>query len=468
MKPYLDLLRQILDYKRASLNRTATPTIKIAGGMMRFDLMRGRDPILPATTTKYLFFPGVKKELCWFIRGSTNAMELHDDGVHIWDGWMLQHDVYEQVGMDQQERWALYQQANGLGMENTQPGVSIQSLLTEANIPFTKNVIKHAKGSVGPAYGYQWRHWPAGNYFYNLSEDELFAYVDAMAPDQRVQLANAFEPGYQEAGQLTNAVLVTIPADELRRQLTKIGIDQISQALNLLKTLPNSRRIIVNAWNPQAVPSDKLSAEENILRGRSALACCHAFFQFLTEELTEAERLELVPEMEYGSTWAAIGPGMAHVKMPSLLALAKHVEEAAHKGELTAEQAASLRVDTHSPTELMDMLKIPKYRLNSTMYQRSVDSFLGLPFNIASYALLTHMVARHVNMVPGQFVWMGGDIHLYTNHLEQVEEQLSREPYQAPKLWLNPKVTNLFDFESKDIKLKEYQHHPALKGEVAI
>jgi thymidylate synthase len=289
-----------------------------------------------------------------------------------------------------------------------------------------------------------------------------------MAPDQRVQLANAFEPGYQEAGQLTNAVLVTIPADELRRQLTKIGIDQISQALNLLKTLPNSRRIIVNAWNPQAVPSDKLSAEENILRGRSALACCHAFFQFLTEELTEAERLELVPEMEYGSTWAAIGPGMAHVKMPSLLALAKHVEEAAHKGELTAEQAASLRVDTHSPTELMDMLKIPKYRLNSTMYQRSVDSFLGLPFNIASYALLTHMVARHVNMVPGQFVWMGGDIHLYTNHLEQVEEQLSREPYQAPKLWLNPKVTNLFDFESKDIKLKEYQHHPALKGEVAI
>lgn len=98
----------------------------------------------------------------------------------------------------------------------------------------------------------------------------------------------------------------------------------------------------------------------------------------------------------------------------------------------------------------------------------SADSFLGVAFNVASYGLLTHMVAQVSGMLPGELTWMGGDVHLYRNHLEGVREQLSREPYPAPELYLNPTVTSLFDFTKDDIKLVNYQHHPAIKGEISV
>lgn len=94
--------------------------------------------------------------------------------------------------------------------------------------------------------------------------------------------------------------------------------------------------------------------------------------------------------------------------------------------------------------------------------------FLGVPFNVASYAILTHMVAQVVNMVPGELVWIGGDVHLYANHLDQVNEQLTREPFPAPTLVLNPDITSLFDFTLGDIKLSNYQSHEAIKAEVAV
>jgi thymidylate synthase len=179
-----------------------------------------------------------------------------------------------------------------------------------------------ANGELGPVYGVQWRSWPA--------------------PDGR-------------------------------------HIDQIQQVVDTLRSDPDSRRIIVSAWNVAEIPD-------------MALAPCHAFFQF----------------------YVADG------------------------------------------------------RLSCQLYQRSADMFLGVPFNIASYALLTMMVAQQVGLEPGEFVWTGGDVHIYDNHLEQVNEQLTRDPYPAPRLRFTRKPDSIFDYRFEDFAVEDYQHHPAIRAAVAV
>ena len=107
-------------------------------------------------------------------------------------------------------------------------------------------------------------------------------------------------------------------------------------------------------------------------------------------------------------------------------------------------------------------------RLSCQLYQRSADIFLGVPFNIASYALLTHMLAQQCDLEVGDFIWTGGDCHLYSNHLEQVDEQLSRVPLTLPKLLLNRRPPTIFDYEFEDFQIVNYQHHPAIKAPVAV
>jgi thymidylate synthase len=177
-------------------------------------------------------------------------------------------------------------------------------------------------GNLGPIYGYQWRSWPT-------------------------------------------------PQGE--------HIDQIAEVITSIKKNPDSRRLIVSAWNVADIP-------------RMALAPCHAFFQF----------------------YVADG------------------------------------------------------KLSCQLYQRSADIFLGVPFNIASYALLTHMVAQQCNLAVGDFVWTGGDCHLYTNHLEQVNLQLSRDFYPLPKLNILRKPDSISDYEFEDFKITDYQFHPHIKAPVAI
>ncbi|MFP3873235.1 MAG: thymidylate synthase [Thiohalophilus sp.] len=190
-------------------------------------------------------------------------------------------------------------------------------------------------GNLGPIYGSQWRAWPT--------------------PDGR-------------------------------------HIDQISQVLEQLRHRPDSRRIIVSAWNVADLPDESVSPQENARNNKMALAPCHAFFQF----------------------YVADG------------------------------------------------------RLSCQLYQRSADIFLGVPFNIASYALLTMMMARVCDLQPGDFVHTLGDAHLYLNHLEQADEQLGRQPYPLPTMKINPAIDNLFDFRFDDFELVDYQYHPHIKAPVAI
>lgn len=177
------------------------------------------------------------------------------------------------------------------------------------------------------------------------------------------------------------------------------NLDQISEVIQTLKTNPNSRRILVSAWNPSVLPDTSKSFADNVANGKVALPPCHAFFQFYVAP----------PEHEGG------------------------------KGKLSCQ-----------------------------LYQRSADIFLGVPFNIASYALLTLMVAQVCNLEPGDFIHTFGDAHIYNNHIEQLELQLSREPKPLPKMLLNPEVKDIFGFTFDDFTLQDYDPHPHIKGAVAV
>ena len=170
------------------------------------------------------------------------------------------------------------------------------------------------------------------------------------------------------------------------------SLDQISQVIEQIRSNPDSRRIIVSAWNPADLPDETVSPQANVAAGRMALAPCHAFFQFY----------------------------------------------------------------------------VCDGRLSCQLYQRSADVFLGVPFNIASYALLTLMIAQVCGLEAGDFVHTLGDVHLYTNHLEQADEQLSRTPFELPTIRLSPDVTDLFAFRYEDFEIENYQHHPAIKAPIAV
>jgi len=169
-------------------------------------------------------------------------------------------------------------------------------------------------------------------------------------------------------------------------------IDQIRELIETLKTNPNSRRMLVSAWNPSVLPDTSVSFAENVANGKAALPPCHAFFQF----------------------YVADG------------------------------------------------------KLSCQLYQRSADIFLGVPFNIASYALFTMMVAQVCGFEAGEFIHTFGDAHIYNNHIEQVNLQLSRDCRPLPKMKINPEVTNIFDFKFEDFTLVDYDPHPHIKGEVSV
>ena len=183
-------------------------------------------------------------------------------------------------------------------------------------------------------------------------------------------------------------------------------IDQISELIHTIKTNPNSRRMLISAWNPSVLPDTSVSFSENVANGKAALPPCHAFFQFYVSPPDESS--------------------------PSL-------GEGGGRGKLSCQ-----------------------------LYQRSADIFLGVPFNIASYALLTMMIAQVCDLEPGDFVHTFGDAHIYSNHFEQLELQLSREPRPLPKMVINPEVKSIFDFEFEDFTLVDYNPHPHIKGAVAI
>jgi len=359
MKQYLNMVKHVKENGVFVGDRTGTGTQKVFGYQARFDLRKG----FPLLTTKKVHLRSIIHELLWFLNGDTNNQYLLDNNVHIWDDWALVDDCKYEVEMTKAERCQLFAEKQGISSHEaavilTQKDAeyriknldsSISSLggslyLDSIGIPSIKTVYRNKKGDLGPIYGAQWRSWK-----------------------------------------------------------TKDGkvIDQISELITNLKTNPFSRRHVITAWNPDDLPDESISPQQNVLNGKAALASCHCLFQF-----------DVVP--------------------------------------------------------LPEEIDGKKYGLNCQLYQRSSDLALGVPFNIASYALLTMMVAKQVNMIPLDFVHTFGNLHIYNNHQEGLDLQLSRTPFELPVMVIADDVPDISSYKPEHFSLVNYLHHDPIKFKIAV
>lgn len=501
---YNDLLRLILSDGRVKKNRTGIDTIGIFGAQAKFKVNLNAFPIL---TTKKVWFKGIVHELLWFIKGDTNIKYLVDNDVHIWDEWRQPYGFDRQLVFVNKINCVYQPYSGNFSWEGY--GISGDTNIKLAYIwekmmrrCYDKNHHRYSLyGECGISVHSDWHnpktfieqvkqipHWYYKQKKWNefeldkdyygskqyglgtsvwLHTNENNFYSKAVSPIEVVDkdgnktvyltaneaareigmsmssfnriLNNGFPQiikgnnrnfiGWEfKELNFENKVLrmELIPDGELgfvygRAWRNFEGVDQLQKVLDKLKSNPDDRRMIVSAWHPYWID-------------HCALPPCHCLFHFNTEELTAEER------HNYAYDTLDLGD------CPDNVTLRTEEEEMAW----------------------MDKLNIPKRRLNLLLYQRSCDTFLGVPFNITSYSLLLAMVAHVTNMIPGTFTHTYGDLHIYTNHMEQVKLQLKREPKPLPALVLNPKIKNLFDFKYEDIKLDGYDSHPAIKAEVAI
>jgi thymidylate synthase len=370
-KQYTDLLQDILDNGITKQDRTGTGTTSVFGRQIRHKMSEG----FPLLTTKKMAFKTMVTELLWFLRGDTNIKYLVDNGCHIWDG-----DAYKNYLVKIENQ---IEDPNDLNWDLSSPkDPKITQLTQEQFINKIKTDDEFAKkwGELGPIYGKQWRSWYTR---------ELRFRSDVVGEPQ--SLPQFFE--------------------------VKVPIDQIANLINDLKTNPDSRRLMVNAWNVGELD-------------QMVLPPCHYGFQVYTRELSSEERLNLFSVDSID------------------------------------------RIDSYD--KWLDDNGYPKRVISLMWNQRSVDTFLGLPFNIASYGLLLEIIATSVNMVPDELIGNLGDVHLYNNHVEQAKEQIGREPFELPTLKINSgnenwhlleidEIINTFDTDIT-FKVENYQSHPTIKA----
>jgi thymidylate synthase len=391
---YQSLLQDIIDFGADKQDRTGTGTKSIFGYMIHHNMRNG----FPLLTTKKVAFKTMATELMWFLRGDTNIKYLIDNNCHIWDG-----DAYKNYLSKVQNYADSLSVPDDISefqgvMDSLNKQIKSSVLTQEEFINKIKTDDEFAKtwGELGPLYGKQWRSW---------TKKKMYLSTDG-----------SYENIYDEADQTV--------------------IDQIANLISNLKTNPDSRRMMVNAWNVGELD-------------QMVLPPCHYGFQVYTRELSEDERNE-IRDMQYF----------------------RNNLNKALKGSDTK----------------IDWENIPTRAISLMWNQRSVDTFLGLPFDIASYGLLLEIIAKVVNMVPEHLVGHLGDTHLYNNHIEQAKEQISREPFELPTLNINTEfwqtesgecgvgslstsgfISGLADDNFckcllEDIQLTNYQSHPAIKA----
>jgi thymidylate synthase len=372
-KSYQALLQDILDIGVKKEDRTGTGTISVFGRQIRHKMSEG----FPLITSKKMYFKGIVTELLWFLRGDTNIKYLVDNDCHIWDGdaYKNYEKKYENIIKEQFESLGI-QESNNLDWAKLNPPLTQEEFINKIK---TDDEFAKKWGELGPVYGKQWRSWEHNT-------------------------------GDTWTGMKHN-------------QSIKTQIDQIANLINDLKTNPDSRRLMVNAWAVHDLP-------------KMVLPPCHYGFQVYTRELSSDERYNLLSESQKKNFIIAMRPMMSPDD--------KYDE-------------VHYTIDNYYE-------HIPKRAISLMWNQRSVDTGLGLSFNIASYSLLLMMIAKQVNMVPDEVIGSLGDVHLYLNHIEPIKEQLTREPYPLPTIKISDRVVNdISEYTLGDIILENYQSHPTIK-----
>jgi thymidylate synthase len=375
-RQYKELLDHILRFGVDKADRTGTGTKSIFGWQIRHNMKEG----FPLLTTKKMAWKTMVTELLWFLRGDTNIKYLVDNNCHIWDG-----DAYQ----------GYLKRING-GLEPASKERFIEMIKNNEESRVDANGWKI--GELGPIYGKQWRNW-------NGKPEQISNYTGGEINPYFCDCQELFEDGHSKV-----------------RKKNK-GIDQIANLISELKTNPDSRRLMVSAWNVSDLD-------------QMVLPPCHYGFQVYTRELDETERVKLMDK---------------------------------HLG-LTEKD----KLPQYYTVKELENNNIPTRAISLMWNQRSVDTFLGLPFNIASYALLLEIIAKVVNMIPDELIGNLGDVHLYNNHIEQAKEQITRTPFDLSKLIINSgnenwhllevdEIINTFDVDIT-FKVENYQSHPAIKA----
>jgi thymidylate synthase len=373
---YQGLLEDILQWGVEKKDRTGTGTISVFGRQIRHKMSEG----FPLLTTKKMHWNSVVTELLWFLRGETNIKFLLDYDCHIWDG-----DAYKRYVT----HWG--NPIDPINYELYGSNTTMNCFHEDKRLYTKEEFVKQIKtdetfakqwGDLGPIYGKQWRKW-------KYQENEWY-------------------DGHTHYPEISTS------------------IDQISNLVQQLKTNPDSRRLMVSAWNVAEL-------------GQMVLPPCHYGFQVYTRELSESERFNW-----YGNK----------------------IDSHMHHDHIVQE---------------MNQENVPTRAISLMWNQRSVDTFLGLPFNIASYGLLLEIIAKEVNMVPDELIGNLGDVHLYSNHIEQAKEQIGRTPYELPTVkiternwYMHEKVKEHLGEKTLDEKLKSYrpdcfeligyESHPKIKA----
>ena len=278
-----------------------------------------------------------------------------------------------------------------------------------------------------------WTEWPMKHYNDAATELKVMPVLTQKAFEQKIINDDEFAKtwgsigNYGYGGMWRHFPFYT-QEDKFKSSTSVIGcsaehwtfgeVDQLVKVIDELKNNPDSRRIIITAWHPYHSNN----------REDALLPACHNYIQFGTEQLTWHERLEIAREKD----------------------------------------SRNENMYNKYSDEDFDRAGIPKYRLNCYFNMRSSDTFLGLPFNCAFYALFTHLIANQLNMIPSQLVYTAADVHLYENHLEQVKLQLTRDIRKLPRLNIKTTGKSIFDIKFEDIEIIDYNPHPAIKGEVAV
>jgi thymidylate synthase len=354
-KTYTSLLQDILDNGVEKKDRTGTGTLSVFGRQIRHNMKDG----FPLLTTKKMAWKTMVTELLWFLRGDTNIKYLVDNGCHIWDG-----DAYKRY-----VKWVESSENQNNKNEIVKIPVSKEYFINKIK---TDDEFAKKWGELGPIYGKQWRSWAKFNEKVYTKQVREVPEGGRFAETRNVNWVGGSEVAY---------------------------IDQIANLINELKTNPDSRRLMVNAWNVGELD-------------QMVLPPCHYGFQVYTRELSETDglkKINLVVKYK-GNNCKIIS---CHNANPELLILeTPEGERIIYENQLD---------------EPIDYSKFPTRAISLMWNQRSVDTFLGLPFNIASYGLLLMMIADEVNMVPDELIGNLGDVHLYSNHIEQAKEQIGRE-----------------------------------------
>lgn len=523
---YHNLIEDVLHNGNFKGDRTGTGTYAVVGRLARYNLMNKRSPRL---TTKGMQ-DTAEREMLWFCGGSSSIKELRDQNIGIWNSWLIPGTAKyrtrtndELIGLLARkygndtatinfcthDHLLEIQKGHGINIfDKFTVKITVKESLSrtveiygsDAYFTSVEGVLHHAAehhniaveiltdGSIGPgAYGPQWRHWQDTQIIaqadvvqyqqqgYILrgqiapvglpdTEEALLAELDRVAEVKgyvrtdvvKVQFDEVGDKGYDVYN--NGGTLSARYTDEegLRKIFTAIAdlprfvvhreVDQLVNAIQILKHDPNSRRIIVSAWNPA-------------LTWKAALPPCHLYFQFISHELTLEQRIKIAQDQvelaKYDLDKQARQTGMMDCALRTWT-------------DWTHYQAQT-KVSDEEFHRRLDEAGIKRRGLYCFLLLRSNDLGLGQPFNVAQYATLTHMVAQCVGMEALELVWAAVDAHVYSNHVQALEHQLTLESKECiPRLKLNPEVTSIDGFKISDIQIIDYDSHPALTKEMPV